>query len=826
MRYILCLIGAIILCCISSSVFAQEVWLYTRPMELETLRINYPADSNDTGPMIMKFYASDIDSISFRPCDSVKTGCCQFALRLLNTVSGTFKSIKVTPDIPSAVSGVYMDPNFDAPDWTLTESPNGTTYEFGYINGYIPTDTSFLDVGFTIQVNSGFSNPKIKVEWIDGNGNTQKSDNITLVCVPPEVNDDNNEYEWGVNTTNISGNYTDVQVFAGAEPEPCETESLRDFESFCGDITHSIDCSPGSLTITLSTTPVIASLTSGSIPEYKWTVNGNSYSGINFSAPISGQGNFLINIVCEVWGNVDEEIFSSDGSSTITSTYQLLCENSKNVSYCLPTAEFTNSTPKADCGGAGMIRWSIDFTPVTPCEPATYRWDFGDGSPLVTGTGQISEQTHLYAESGTYTVTLSITSSAGCEDVQTKKITISKECTPDFHAKYEWCDDNINREKTYSVTVTFTNKSVCFCGTKFTWDFGDPSSPDNILDTDCNQLEVTHTYIALPNTTFSPSLTMRDNDVCPTSVKVTHPFILKPIYNGLKVVACADGIVKFSNDSPGRVKWDLPNWQALTHDPSYYCLPSPFDLPLNIAINAAFNGLFGTDTSTTSIPQTFVNLFNIKKFELRFANGANIRVSSTVAEDQTYATGTCTKTESVTVNITCCSDFAVKRNSYKQLGSKNFKMKKWFKVHYRERHGEQSVSSCFDYYLSFVRDEKTHLKAKTVLKIQKKVKIGPIKFSYWQRTIASDISAGVTGTFRTDDSNNGCNCEMPETWNHGKINHNRRQVVYRQNTPELYKINSNDNLRSYHRAVKNGFIWDSSTDGTVDIIKPVGACSP
>jgi gliding motility-associated-like protein len=53
----------------------------------------------------------------------------------------------------------------------------------------------------------------------------------------------------------------------------------------------------------------------------------------------------------------------------------------------------------------------------------TYNWDFGDGT-----TSQEIEPTHMYAEPGTYTITLSVTSSATCngEDVIQRIVTVTE----------------------------------------------------------------------------------------------------------------------------------------------------------------------------------------------------------------------------------------------------------------------------------------------------------------------------------------------------------------------------------------------------------------
>ena len=82
------------------------------------------------------------------------------------------------------------------------------------------------------------------------------------------------------------------------------------------------------------------------------------------------------------------------------------------------------------------------------------------------------------------------------------------------------------------------------------------------------------------------------------------------------------------------------------------------------------------------------------------------------------------------------------------------------------------------------------------------------------------IVASVEGVFKSKDPITGCNCGVDEIWGQGNQGSNRASIRYRAKTPSLYKINSNNPLKSYHRVVKNGTLWES------DIVKPIGMCNP
>lgn len=62
----------------------------------------------------------------------------------------------------------------------------------------------------------------------------------------------------------------------------------------------------------------------------------------------------------------------------------------------------------------------IKFTN-TSTNAVSYRWDFGDKSPIVTTTSP----THTYTTAGTYTVKLTAINAANVADAEIKSITVS-----------------------------------------------------------------------------------------------------------------------------------------------------------------------------------------------------------------------------------------------------------------------------------------------------------------------------------------------------------------------------------------------------------------
>ncbi|MBT8195002.1 MAG: PKD domain-containing protein, partial [Bacteroidia bacterium] len=113
-----------------------------------------------------------------------------------------------------------------------------------------------------------------------------------------------------------------------------------------------------------------------------------------------------------------------------------------------------------------------DSSIVTNDSIVSWNWDFGDGT--------VSNQQnpgHIYAQSGTYTVCLTIVTASGCTDTLCIPITVSggSNCTAGF---------------TYNVgptgNVTFTNQSTGAAPLTYVWDLGD--------GTNSNQQDPQHLY--------------------------------------------------------------------------------------------------------------------------------------------------------------------------------------------------------------------------------------------------------------------------------------------------------------------------------------------
>ncbi len=160
----------------------------------------------------------------------------------------------------------------------------------------------------------------------------------------------------------------------------------------------------------------------------------------------------------------------------------------------LPTATYTATT-------SGLTA-SVDASASTDTDGtlAGWEWTFGDG-----GTGTGATTTHVYADSGTYPVVLTVTDDRGGKATSTQQVTVT--APPP------------NQPPTAAFTAAATELTASFDGrssvdtdgavTAWAWDFGDESPVGTGATT-------SHTYAA--GGTYTVSLTVTDDRGATTTV--------------------------------------------------------------------------------------------------------------------------------------------------------------------------------------------------------------------------------------------------------------------------------------------------------------------
>jgi len=157
-----------------------------------------------------------------------------------------------------------------------------------------------------------------------------------------------------------------------------------------------------------------------------------------------------------------------------------------------------------------------------------YVWDFGDGtiigpdSGIITGSsntsGLYNNPTHIYATSGVYTVTVTVTDTKGCSNTLTKSnmITVSLPVA-NFTA-------SPNPASLTDPTVVFTDQTSG--GTSpytYSWNFDDPTSTSNTS----NLQNPTHSFDTIGS--FDVTLVVVATDGCIDSITQTVTVIQEQV---------------------------------------------------------------------------------------------------------------------------------------------------------------------------------------------------------------------------------------------------------------------------------------------------------
>lgn len=144
-------------------------------------------------------------------------------------------------------------------------------------------------------------------------------------------------------------------------------------------------------------------------------------------------------------------------SVTLTATSSNSCTDQKSTSvtvYGLPSPSFTATTV---CAGN-----ATSFTNGTS-GTNTYAWDFGDGSSSTQ-----ANPSKTYANDGRYDVILTATSSEGCVDADTSKVTVNEQPVASFMANTVCSGDSTDFTNTSTGSILV-----------YGWSFGDGSSSNN-----------------------------------------------------------------------------------------------------------------------------------------------------------------------------------------------------------------------------------------------------------------------------------------------------------------------------------------------------------
>ena len=217
----------------------------------------------------------------------------------------------------------------------------------------------------------------------------------------------------------------------------------------------------------------------GQITDYSWNFGDGSYgTGQNTTHTYSQAGTYYVTLT----------VSTGNGQCTDQITLPVTVN-------ALPTPSFTASTV---CQGT-----ATQFS--STASGQSYQWNFGDGQ---TGTGQNTY--HTYSQAGSYLVTLTVTSSAGCSNQVSQYVTVNPLPVANFNAT------TVCQGHATQFTSTSTGQQI----TSFQWNFGDGQTGSG--------QNISHTYAS--SGTYQVTLTVQTSSGC--SGQITQTVTVSPTLEG------------------------------------------------------------------------------------------------------------------------------------------------------------------------------------------------------------------------------------------------------------------------------------------------------
>ncbi len=255
-------------------------------------------------------------------------------------------------------------------------------------------------------------------------------------------------------------------------------------------------------------------LTTGdNITQYRWSFgNGGSYTSATAEAPAYS--------------------YASTGSYTVTLTAENAagCVNtrSKQVTvYAQPQVAFL---AEVACAGK-PVRFTDQTTAGNNANVLTWQWDFGDAQ----GKANIRNPSYTYSQPGTYAVTLTTQTSAGCQASLVKEIVVASPVTTAF--SYEWVCPAVGGP----YTVLLSDESVVAAGDQLTsWLW-------RIEGQEFFTREVRYTFQQAG--TYEVSLTAFAASACYTTITRTIEILPPPEVAFRFVAACTGEPFTFINET-------------------------------------------------------------------------------------------------------------------------------------------------------------------------------------------------------------------------------------------------------------------------------------
>ncbi len=364
-------------------------------------------------------------------------------------------------------------------------------------------------------------------------------------------------------------------------------------------------------------------------------------------------------------------VYTSAGSYTVT----LIITNASGCSDTLVKpnllnflAPVINSLGGIPYKGCAPHTANLSANISSPDPVATYLWSFGDGT-----TSALANPSHTYSTTGTYDITLTITTANGCSVTKTftEAIKIDPQPVPKFSAD----PTNACAWK----KIEFTNLSTGQI-TEYIWDFGDGGSS--------NEKNPVHQY--KDTGYFTVTLTLKNNGCEASVIMPKYIYINPPVARFNIDLNCNDPFFRTYTDKSVAAtewKWDLGDGTTSTlQNPQHrYQKTGQYVVKLEVKNNTCADTtqttVFILDekitlTTTDSVKcnstaVTFnvsnVNMGNVASYKWEFGDGSTSSSTSSPVTHTYKVSGNYTASL-VVMNNLGCTDTATKNITVKVFG--------------------------------------------------------------------------------------------------------------------------------------------------------------
>lgn len=313
----------------------------------------------------------------------------------------------------------------------------------------------------------------------------------------------------------------------------------------------------------------------------------------------------------------------------------------------VPKASFTANTTSI-CQGS-----TVDFTSTSTNYPATYSWDFGDGSPASTA----QNPSHSYANPGTYNVTLTTTNQWGSTTSTPATITVNSADNATFnYSQATYCSNAGNQTPTVVDAGVFTAMPA---GLSINASTGvvdlsaSTAGTYTVTNTTAGACPDVETVSITINTAADASFTYPSNTIClsdgnqtPTTVQA-GTFSSSPA--GLVFVSAATGEINVASSAAGTY--------TIMYDVAGTCPDmTQTNITLTATPDASFTYPQGTYCANAADPSPVFGAGASGGVFSASPSGLNINTNSGAIDLSASTAGTYTVTNSIAAVGSCLAD--------------------------------------------------------------------------------------------------------------------------------------------------------------------------